>query len=69
MKEDNQQIECPQCHSTTDVVPVAYGMPNPHLLKEAQEGRVYLAGCEIPGNRHSHHCNKCSLEFTAVTEY
>ncbi len=41
--------QCPECHSSANVIPIRYGMPGPQLLEQAKQGKVKLGGCVIRG--------------------
>jgi hypothetical protein len=53
---------CPSCGST-EVVPIAYGLPGPELMERAERGEVALGGCLVSGNDPRWQCRSCGLHF------
>lgn len=53
---------CPEGH-TDNIVPIAYGLPGPELMKSSQAGEVYLGGCVISGCDPHHYCKAHQIEF------
>ena len=60
--------KCPDC-SSTDVIPIAYGMPGEKMRDDAFEGKVHLGGCEITENQPDRHCNSCEYDWNKETKY
>ena len=62
--------KCPDCDST-DVVPIAYGMPNEKLQQEAFDGKVHLGGCAITVDENlvDRHCNNCEFEWNKNNKF
>jgi len=40
---------CPTCGSS-EVVPIAYGLPGAEMWDAAKEGRIRLGGCVVPSS-------------------
>lgn len=51
-------LRCGVCGSK-DVVPIAYGLPGPDMMREADEGRIVLGGCCISDDDARELCNAC----------
>jgi RimJ/RimL family protein N-acetyltransferase len=62
-REFSQELSrtCPQCSTDENVVPIAYGLPGPELLKEEERGEVLLGGCVV--GEAAFHCKSCGAEF------
>jgi hypothetical protein len=41
-----RKTNCPKCFST-QLIPIAYGMPNPDTVKARDRGEVEIGGCVI----------------------
>lgn len=50
--------QCARCGG--DLVPVVYGMPDPDLMQEADEGRALLGGCLTDQRGPTRACPACS---------
>ncbi len=58
-----RQRKCPGCGTTTNVVPIVYGMPSSELFEAAERGELQLAGCLVGGPDPPKFCKACRLEF------
>ncbi len=57
----NKPKNCPIDGSTSEVIPIIYGLPGNKLMKKAERGKVRLGGCIVTGcdpqwycERHNH---------------
>lgn len=53
---------CPKCGSKR-VIPILWGMPSPEAEREADKGRVYLAGCVMLAPTPEWHCVSCRHQW------
>ena len=56
--------KCPDC-SSTDIIPIMYGMPGEKMRNDYMEGKIKLGGCciEVDGNQANRHCKSCEFEW------
>ena len=54
--------KCPECNSK--LVRVIYGMPNEDLVREVDQGKVLLGGCDITGTDPTWGCPECGWRYT-----
>jgi len=59
---DNGKPICPKNH-TDSIIPIEYGMPSEALFAEADSGKVWLGGCEIPEVENNWYCKKHNIQF------
>jgi hypothetical protein len=45
------------------VIPIAWGLPDEALFKDAQKGEVVLGGCVVGDHDPSWHCKACDRGF------
>lgn len=53
---------CPRC-TAGKVVPIAYGLPGPEMMAEAERGDIVLGGCCIEEYQPIWHCQGCGNDF------
>lgn len=53
---------CPECGST-EVIPIAYGLPAHSLVEAAPRGEVEIGGCLISDDDPTHACRTCGHRF------
>lgn len=59
---------CPQCNSS-DIIPIAYGLPDQELLQSAQEGEVHLGGCVIFMHPMAdQYCKACEFSWYDIND-
>ena len=56
------KVSCPECGSS-EVIPIAYGMPGHELLEASERGEVEIGGCLISGDDPKHRCRACGHRF------
>lgn len=56
------KLSCPNCHST-NVIPIAYGYPEPKLLEDSSQGKVALGGCNVDEDSPEWECQACKESF------
>ena len=54
---------CPKCGSS-EVVPIAYGMPGSELVEAYERGEVELGGCVVTDRDPEWHCKTCGHEWS-----
>ena len=62
--------KCPDC-SSTDIIPIMYGMPGNKMQKDHMEGKVKLGGCGIrmDEKQADRHCNACKFEWNKEDKF
>ncbi len=55
--------KCPICLRSKYVLPIAYGMPTPEMMKKASKGKMYLGGCMVYDYSPHYYCKKDEFEF------
>ena len=55
MKNASKRI-CPECQST-NIAPIAYGLPGPEMSESALRGEIVLGGCMVDTPRW--YCRDC----------
>ena len=55
---------CTRCGSL-DTIPIAYGLPGPEMMAEAERGEIVLGGCCIEEDQPTHECRACGTSFDA----
>ena len=58
----NDELTCPKGH-TDSIIPVLYGMPTEESFAEADSGKIWLGGCEIPDVEYNWYCKKHNIQF------
>lgn len=53
---------CPECGST-EVIPIAYGMPDHTVFEASERGEVEIGGCVIFLDNPTHLCRGCGNRF------
>ncbi len=64
--ETGEELTCPECGST-DIVPIAYGLPGQELVEAADRGEVILGGCIVWDNAPNLHCKACGTQWYKPT--
>ena len=54
---------CPVCGSDEDVIDIIYGTPDSALMKQADEGLIYLGGPDDEDAVEKWHCKKCDVNY------
>ena len=54
-------VKCPQCGSKS-VLEIVYGMPEPSLFEDAEQGKVILGGCCIEEGQANYGCGTCDWD-------
>lgn len=54
--------KCPEC-SSTNSIPIIYGLPSVELATEENKGKLWLGGCCITGDDPKWRCSKCGHHF------
>ncbi len=65
-KKFNKQ--CPECKSK-NVIPIAYGMPGPDMIKKSDNGEIMLGGCSITTDDDDRYCKECNNKWNKSTEF
>ncbi len=55
----DEYVECGECGSNTNVIPIVYGHPGPELREAAERGEVFLGGCVITEDDPLWYCRDC----------
>ncbi len=56
---------CPYCRYEDQVVPIAYGEPDPELLEQSRRGEIALGGGSAGPEAHDWYCKGCLQSFSA----
>lgn len=54
---------CPVDSKTDGIIPIVYGLPGKKLLRKADRGKVWLAGCELTGCDPTWYCKRHQKAF------
>lgn len=60
---DKKPKRCPVDNKTDDIIPIVYGLPGNKLLRKADRGKVWLAGCELTGCDPTWYCRRHQKTF------
>ncbi|MBI5434146.1 MAG: hypothetical protein HZA52_15035 [Planctomycetes bacterium] len=60
---NERPTRCPKC-GEAEIVRIAYGLPSPELVEEAQRGEVALGGCCIDDDSPEFRCKQCGHEWS-----
>ena len=58
----NGKPTCPKEH-TDSLIPILYGMPTEESFLEADSGKIWLGGCELPEIENNWYCKKHNIQF------
>jgi len=56
--EKIEEGECPRCKSK-NIIDVVYGYPMAKTMKEAEQGKIFLGGCEVSEDNPNKYCKDC----------
>ena len=57
-----EKPKCPSC-SSDNVAVIAYGLPGPEMMEEAERGDIVLGGCVVTDDGPEWHCKECAHEW------
>ncbi len=57
---------CPSCGSSLAVVRIAYGLPGPGLIEQADRGEFVLGGCVLEEDSPRWYCQECETGFGRI---
>jgi hypothetical protein len=62
-KNFHAQKICPICSKAGAVIPIIYGFPSEKDFHEADDGKIYLGGCDIHEYQPKYHCKDDKFSF------
>ena len=45
------------------IIPIEYGLPEPEMVKAAENGEIYIGGCLVSDSNPEWHCKNCGYEW------
>ena len=61
---NKKKPDCPKCKSTSDVVPIKYGLPYNEDFDYVQKKLLILGGFDYDDRSPNWYCKKCKIKWS-----
>ena len=58
-----ESLNCPQCKSNIEVIPIKYGLPYNEEFDYVQKKKLMLGGFKYDEKSPNYYCKSCKLKF------